>query len=75
MRKASYIEHYDWMISYHPEDGRFTGRKFRSSDVQYGSWPEGTVFTNVSTGEVLVWINMRAVAVKTSVKAPEPING
>lgn len=65
MKKTSYIEHYDWMISYHPEDGSFTGRKFRSSDIQYGSWPEGTVFTNVSTGEVRVWKDERAVAVET----------
>ena len=73
--KTAYTERYDWMVSYHPEDKGFTGRKFRSSDVQYGSWPKGTVFTNVSTGEVLVWKNKRAIAVRTSVEATEAIHG
>jgi hypothetical protein len=69
-----YAERYEWMVSYHPEDMDFTGRKFRSSDIEYGSWPEGTVFTNVSTGEVRVWRNGRAVAVKASIKAMEVSN-
>ena len=73
--KTAYTEHYDWMVSYHPEDKDFTGRKFRASDVQYGSWPEGMIFTNINTGEVLVWKNKRAVAVKTSIKATEAIHG
>jgi len=73
--KKTYTERYDWMVSYHPEDKDFTGRKFRASDVQYGSWPEGMIFTNVNTGEVLVWKNKRAVAVTTSVKATEAIHG
>jgi hypothetical protein len=63
--KKAYNERYDWMVSYHPEDGSFTGRKFRSSDIQYGSWPEGTVFTNISTGEVRVWKGKQAVVVET----------
>jgi len=73
--KKTYTEHYDWMVSYHPEEKDFTGRRFRSSDVQYGSWPEGMIFTNVNTGEVLVWKNKRGVAVTTSVKATEAIHG
>jgi hypothetical protein len=63
--KKAYNERYDWMVSYHPEDGSFAGRKFRSSDIQYGSWPEGTVFTNISTGEVRVWKGKQAVVVET----------
>jgi len=73
--KKTYTEHYDWMVSYHPEEKDFTGRRFRSSDVQYGSWPEGMIFTNINTGEVLVWKNNRAVAIRTSVESTKAING
>jgi hypothetical protein len=73
--KQTYTEHYDWMVSYHPEEKDFTGRRFRSSDVQYGSWPEGMIFTNINTGEVLVWKNNRAVAIRTSVESTKAING
>jgi len=48
------LERYEWIVAY-CEDRDFVGRLFRPSDVQYGLWPEGTVFTNVRTGVVKVW--------------------
>lgn len=48
------VERYEWLVSY-CTDRDFVGRLFRPSDVQYGLWPTGTVFTNVHTGEVRVW--------------------
>lgn len=47
-------ERFEWLVSF-CKDEEMIGRKFRPSDVQYGTWPEGTVFTNVRTGEVRVW--------------------
>jgi hypothetical protein len=59
-----YQDRFEWEITHHPEDQEFVGRKFRSTDVRYGDWPEGTVFTNVNTGEALVWKNKQAVALQ-----------
>lgn len=47
-------ERFEWLVSF-CRDREMIGRKFRPSDIQYGHWPEGTVFTNVRTGEVRVW--------------------
>lgn len=55
MKIGKYTDRYDWLISYCPKDPDLVGRKFRSSDLQYGVWPEGTIFTNTLTGEVKVW--------------------
>lgn len=48
-----------WLVSF-CSDKELIGRKFRAPDVEYGTWPEGTIFTNVRTGQVRVWQGARS---------------
>lgn len=64
MKIGKYTDRYEWLVSYCPEDPDLVGRKFRSPDLQYGTWPEGTIFTNIQTGEVRVWRGGRVVTLK-----------
>lgn len=65
MKFHKYTESYVWLVSYCPDAPELVGRKFRSLDLQYGVWPEGTTFTNVRTGEVRVWKNGNGMSLNT----------
>jgi hypothetical protein len=61
-------ERFEWLVSF-CSDREMIGRKFRPSDVQYGTWPDGTIFTNVRTGEVRVCIEGRVERIRGGIHA------